>query len=95
MPISSRAEFVMAARDGEDRGDLFGLVEGGEQSVRRHLFFAEFQPFTARATVIIPIELRMIGQDLQATPYQEENAQDINEVIDPEPNWETKVGHDM
>jgi hypothetical protein len=40
--------------------------------------------------MVIPIEFGMISKNLKAAAYEEEDAQEIDKVVDPQPNGETK-----
>jgi hypothetical protein len=42
--------------------------------------------------MIVPIELRMIGENLQPASHQKKDAKQIDEMIDPQPNGKAEIG---
>ena len=40
--------------------------------------------------MVIPIEFWMIGQNLKTASYEKEDAEEIDKVVDPQPNGETE-----
>src|SRR5690349_13402118 len=82
----------MSTGDGEEGRDLLRLVHRGEQPVRRHFLLSEFNPLATKTAIVVPVQLRVVGENLQSAPYQEKNTQYINEVIDPQPYREGEIG---
>ena len=59
------------------------------EAIPGHGLFAEFDPFAPRRGVIIPIELGVIGKNLQAAAHEQEYAKQIDEMVDPQPEWKS------
>lgn len=41
--------------------------------------------------MVIPVEFWMIGENLKTASYEKEDAEEIDKVIDPQPNGETQI----
>lgn len=41
--------------------------------------------------MVIPVEFRMIGQNLKPASYQKEDAEEIDKVVDPEPDGKAEI----
>jgi hypothetical protein len=54
-----------------------------------HGLFAEFDPFAPRHGVIIPIEFGVIGKNLHAAAHEQEDGQQIDEMVGPQPEWKS------
>ena len=93
MPAPSGAEIVMTTRQRDNRIDRFGLVHRRPEPILRHDFFAEFDPFTSRSCIVVPVQFGVIGQNLNAAPDQEEHAKQVDEVRRAKPEWKARIIH--
>jgi hypothetical protein len=55
---------MVSTGKGHDGVDVLGLIHRGSETVLRHHVLAEFNPFAPGRGVIVPVELRMVSEDL-------------------------------
>ena len=76
---------MVSTGKGHDGVDVLCLIHRGPEAVRRHHFLAEFDPFAPGRGVIVPVEFRMVREDLYAASHQHKDAKQIDEMVDPKP----------
>jgi hypothetical protein len=80
---------MVSTRKGHDGVDVLGLIHRGSETVLRHHVLAEFNPFAPGRGVIVPVELRMVSEDLYAAAHQYKDAEQSDETVDPKPEWKS------
>ena len=86
------ADRVPVAGQADPRGKVAGVVLGGPDAVRWHLNRRQAEPLRVRCAVDIPVEARVLNQDLQAAADQQEQEKEVHIVGDAEPGREAVRG---
>ncbi len=90
MPPARQPERVAQARNAEPYRQRDGIVLGGPDAALRHRHLKP-EPVAPRGAVAAPIESRVIGQDLQAGPHDEQHEEHVQEVLELQPPGKARV----
>ena len=71
---------MVSTGKGHDGIDGLGLIHRGPEAVLRHHVLAEFDLFAPGRGVIVPVEFRMVSEDLYAAAHQDKDAEQSDEM---------------
>src|SRR5438093_11996505 len=90
MPVPGHSYGMPVARQPDPRREIAGVILGGPDAVPRHFDWREPQPFRAGCAVNVPVQPRVIREDLQAAADKQDEKEEIDVMVDAQPGGKAK-----